>query len=299
MSEVLRKKINSATGVPQSVLRMAPLWRQFGAAFGDWAFSSFGIECIPDFETRRVISGKASLEMLGTPGSYTFPADGKSGLAAIILDPACVSRYAASRLKETAGGLETASPLLLKLVCEELAVALRKRLAAVFGQVDAGQSIAPTENIRLVAGQFDAGIRYLHVCARLPLPAQTVRVALIFRLDDIQSFVRASGAAEAGRAAHARKQTPGALRASVRKSAITIDAVLDELTMSVGDCSRLAVGQILALPSAALERLSIAAETISGSMVIGQGAMGVWKQNRAIKLAAAIQPGFVRNIADL
>ncbi len=299
MSEVLRKKIMLATGVPQNVLRMASLWRQFRTAFGDWTLANFGIECIPVFDIRRVISGKAALDVLKSEVSYKFPTDRVSGLAAIVLDTACVYRYAASRLNETASGLQGASPLLLKLVCEELAVGLRRGLSTGFGLTSPGPWQSPTESVKAVAGEFAATTRYLHVGARIPIQPEALHVSLIFLLDDIQLFARASGAAEADRAAESRLHTPDSLRASVRKASISIEVVLDQLTMSVGDCSRLRVGQVLSLPSAALQRLSIAAETITGSMTIGQGEMGVWKQNRAIKLASAINPGFVRNIAEL
>lgn len=299
MSEVLRKKILCATGVPQSVLRMQAFWEQLRTAFGAWSLEAFGVEMRPVFETRRVISGKAALELLSDTVSFKFPSDGGSGLAAIMLDTSCVNQYASKRLNEPAESIGSSSKLLLKLVCEELAVALRKGVSASFEKLYESTVPGPTESILTVAGQFGSTTRYLLITARIQLQPEPISVSLVFLLDHLQQYAREMDTAAADRAARAQRQTPDALRLSVRKSSVSIDAVLDRLPMSIGECSRLSVGQILPLPGAALDRLSISAETVSGDMNIGRGEMGVLKHNRAVKLESAILPGFVRNIAEL
>jgi flagellar motor switch protein FliM len=85
----------------------------------------------------------------------------------------------------------------------------------------------------------------------------------------------------------------------VRTSAISIDAVIDRMKISIGDCSRLEVDQIIVLNAGAREQVTLTAETMSGALDFGKGRMGVWKNNRAVQVSAPVSPAFLENIADL
>ena len=80
---------------------------------------------------------------------------------------------------------------------------------------------------------------------------------------------------------------------------IRLDGVLERLTLSIGECSRFEVGQLIALPDVDTTRVSLQAETVNGSVDIGQCEMGVWKRQRALKLKTPILEPFTRELAKL
>jgi flagellar motor switch protein FliM len=80
---------------------------------------------------------------------------------------------------------------------------------------------------------------------------------------------------------------------------ITVDGVLNRLTLTIGQCSRLEVGQLIALPDVDTSRVSLRAETVNGTVDIGLCEMGVWKQQRALKLKTPILEPFTRELANL
>jgi flagellar motor switch protein FliM len=80
---------------------------------------------------------------------------------------------------------------------------------------------------------------------------------------------------------------------------ITLNCVLDRLSLTIGDCSRFEVGQVLSLPDVNTARVSLQAETVNGSVEIGHCEMGVWKRQRALKLTTPILEPFTRELAKL
>jgi flagellar motor switch protein FliM len=80
---------------------------------------------------------------------------------------------------------------------------------------------------------------------------------------------------------------------------IQLEGVLDRLTLSIGECSRFEVGQLIALPDVDTTRVSLQAETVNGSIDIGQCEMGVWKRQRALKLKTPILEPFTRELSKL
>jgi flagellar motor switch protein FliM len=69
--------------------------------------------------------------------------------------------------------------------------------------------------------------------------------------------------------------------------------------MTIGQCSRLEVGQVIALPDVDTASVSLRAETVNGAVDIGKCEMGVWKQQRALKLKTPILEPFTRELARL
>jgi flagellar motor switch protein FliM len=125
------------------------------------------------------------------------------------------------------------------------------------------------------------------------------RVWITYNLDYVVRLatIYAQHAASLREAASSKGR--GALRESVRSSMITIEGVLDRLTMTIGECSRLEVGQILALPEVDTANVSLRAETVNGTVDIGLCEMGVWKHQRALKLKTPILEPFTRELAKL
>ncbi len=299
MSDVLRKKINSATGVPRTVLQMGAFWDGLRAICADWSFEVFDTQIRPLFEERRVISGKAVRELLDEGTSYLYPTDSGSGLAAIRLLDDCANAYVSRRLQSGSDTAESAPPLFLKLICEEPASTLRLRITQAFEGLKDPGILLPTEDFRAVAGMLDPHCRYLIILVRFPFPDRPVQVRLIFALDDILKLSARQSKAASDRLAHVYRQTPETLRRSARTSEIEIDAVLGQLKMSIGDCSRLQVGQVLSFVSEKHGQVTLTAETLSGAHIFGKGMMGTWKQNRAVRVVGPVSPIFLQNSADL
>lgn len=82
-------------------------------------------------------------------------------------------------------------------------------------------------------------------------------------------------------------------------SRVPLKIVLDNCPMTVGDCSRLKIGQTIDLIGASLDKLDIRAETKSGATSVGQAVLGVYKQNKAIKLLEEPNSDFLNNLAEL
>jgi putative acetyltransferase len=109
--------------------------------------------------------------------------------------------------------------------------------------------------------------------------------------------VRIELAAGAGNASSG--QGSETLRASVKSSMITVDGVLHRLSLTIGQCSRFEVGQLIELPEVDTTRVSLRAETVNGHADIGLCEMGVWKNQRALKLTTPIHEPFTRELANL
>ena len=299
MSAVLRKKIESGAGVPPSILQMQEFWEQLLSRTDDWARDAFNAETQPIVSSRKVISGRAASALLENPFTLFFAADVSPGLCAVALDERCAIQCAAARLHQDAAGLEGASSLFLKLLSEQPTIALWRLFAS--GMVDHNVTSSQSPQIEApgAAGGLDATSRYLEVELSLTFDGQTSQIKLLYLVDYMQRFARTYVRQLAERKAKACSQSPKSLSESVRASAISLDAILDRITLTIGECSKLEIGSILPLTSADAGRLSLSAETVNGSVDIGRGELGVWKRQRAVKLHTPISESFAREIVEL
>jgi flagellar motor switch/type III secretory pathway protein FliN len=69
--------------------------------------------------------------------------------------------------------------------------------------------------------------------------------------------------------------------------------VLESCRMSVADCTRLEIGQVLSLPGASLKKIKIEAEFKDKRQVILEGAMGQHKSHKAVRLQSSLHPSFI------
>lgn len=296
MSAVLQKKIDSGAGVPPSILQMREFWAQLLTRIEDWATDTFGLQSQPSLTSRRVVGGRAASDMAENPFTLFFASDVSPGLCAIAFDAACAIRCAATRLRQDPSSLEDASPLFLKLLSEQPTVALWQRLANGLTDHDVHAREDPQSDAGAIAGGLSAASRYLEVEVALTLEGQAASLKCLFEVDYLQTYARNDARRTADRKAEACSQSPKFLSDSVKASAISLNAVLDRMTLTIGECSRLEIGDVLPLASADAGRLSLSAETIHGSVDIGTGELGVWKQQRAVKLHTPVSESFARAI---
>ncbi len=299
MSSVLRKKIEAGAGIPPTILQFHEFWEPLQIKIAAWMFETYGVEtrAVPD--ARRVSTGNAATHYLDSLLSFAFNGKFSPGLCAISIDEPGAEFNAAQRLQQDGGGLEGVSPLFKKLLFETPAIALWRSIASGFEDHTVLGSHAPLAEFSQAAGGFEPAQRYLMVGFSCSRDGMQARLWITFNLD----YVLRLAAVQAQHAATQRQTASslgrGALRESVRSSMITIDGVLDRLTMTIGECSRLEVGQVLALPEVDTANVSLRAETVNGTVDIGFCEMGVWKHQRALKLKTPILEPFTRELAKL
>lgn len=299
MSSVLRKKIEAGAGVPPTILHFHDFWEPLQVKIAAWMFETYGVEtkAVPD--ARRVSTGNVASQYMDSLLSFVFNGKFSPGLCAISIDDAGAELNALQRLQQEGGGLEGVSPLFKKLLFETPAIALWRSIASGFEDHTVLGSHAPLAELSQAAGGFEPAHRYLMVGFTCSRDGMQARLWTTFNLDYVVRLaaVHAQHAATQRQAASLKGR--GALRESVRSSMITIDGVLDRLAMTIGECSRLEVGQILALPEVDTANVSLRAETVNGAVDIGLCEMGVWKHQRALKLKTPILEPFTRELAKL
>ncbi len=299
MSAVLRKKIDAGAGVPPSILQLQAFWAQLQTKAREWAEATYNLETKAALASRRVINGKQAQQILESQIAVYFSATASPGIAALAIDTAGAMRNAAARMNQEPDSLADASPLFLKLLSEQAVADLWRTVrTGVFDEKPSGAA-TPIADASGATGRFEADARYLQVEYELMLEGQSSRVWLMFAFDFMRDFARTWQRQQADQKVQARHHSQKTLSDSVRASTIVLDAVLDRLSLTIGDCSKLEVGSVLTLTGADAGRLNLSADTINGSVDIGSGELGVWKRQRALKLTAPISESFAREIADL
>lgn len=299
MSAILRKKIEAGAGVPPSIANLRPFWEQVQSSTEAWAHASLGGETTVRVTGRRVIGASAATAIVDDPFTFFMAADLSPGIASVTLDNRIAIQCAAARLHQDAESLADASSLFLKLLCEQTSIVLWQKLGGALEGHDTSSAKSPLCDSESVIGGFDSASRYLRVDLELEFGSGVSVLTVMFAFDFIQKHAQSKLRHEEARKQQACQHTPKSLSASIRASAISLDAVLERMTLTIAECSRLEVGNILPLANADANRLSLCAETINGSVDIGLGELGVWKRQRAVKLHTPISENFAREILDL
>lgn len=296
MSAVLRKKIDAGAGIPPSILRMQQFWLHLQACARDWATDTYGISPDITLSSRRVVDGHQAQQKLEEETGFYYSADTSPALAGIAIDAAGAIRNAAVRMDQDVDNLTDASPLFLKLLAEQAGLGLCQQVTAVLFK--AGNEAQPTAEPSGSAGHFDAASRYLLVEYTFQMDGETSRVWFAFAFEFMQQFARSSLREAADQKVHASHQSRKSLSDSVLATTTTLDAVLERLPLTIGDCAKLEVGTVLPLTGADAGRLALSANTINGCVDIGSGELGVWKRQRALKLKTPISDSFAQEIVD-
>lgn len=281
MSAVLKKKVSLATGVPPTIREGKAFWSVVTGAIEEWLLESVKIEGVAAIEKYRVLTGRSALEYVSAKQPFFFSKKASEGLAAFIVDDHIMAANAASRMKSTVESFHGTPPVFLKLLFEPQAQNFLSMLNKALIPVRAGTKPPKLENaigdaVHAVGG-FAPTHRYVDVTIKCDLMGRPAKLHLMFDLAYAVNACRNHG----GRARTGGKQRPPA---SVLQSKITVDAVLDRLQISIGDCSRLDVGDVVPLGSADISKLKLSTQTIDGHFDIGDGTLGSFRSHRAIKL---------------
>jgi len=79
----------------------------------------------------------------------------------------------------------------------------------------------------------------------------------------------------------------------IDQSITSLRAVLESREMTVADCTRLEIGQVIPLPGVSLQELRLEAELKESRVCITKGSLGIHKTRRAVKLVEDITSDFL------
>lgn len=298
MTSVLEKKISSNTRLPPSLLGYSDYWEILENHVSRWMLDTFDIECHPAISLRKNIDAKAASGLLSAQNAYVIGESAGALPCAIWFSPSITTRYAAERMNDKPEHLAGTSPIFLKLICEAPTNILVHKISEwIVLSTDSPPIMDPSE-IAYVSNPFDPSDRFVLVEVGMHVDDESFEIGFIVKLEQFLSlhdermrFIR-SGARTLG-------DSPAMLKSSVRKSEMDIEAILDDLDMTIALCSRLEVGQEIELPDAKRDSVRLIAKTLTGNEEIARGELGVWKQNRALKLSTPVSESFLRNTVDL
>ena len=83
------------------------------------------------------------------------------------------------------------------------------------------------------------------------------------------------------------------LRQSLSTAIVPVRAVVETCRMTVADCTRFEIGQVIDLPGVSLQSIGLETEMIEGSVNFGSAALGIYKSHRAVKLTDNMKPEFL------
>ncbi len=82
------------------------------------------------------------------------------------------------------------------------------------------------------------------------------------------------------------------MRRSLDAAIVPVRAVVETCRMTVADCTRFDIGQVIDLPGVSLQSIGLEAEMMDGSVNFGSAALGIYKSHRAVKLIEDMDPEF-------
>lgn len=130
-------------------------------------------------------------------------------------------------------------------------------------------------------------------------------VQIFLQAAQLESLLQSSATGETSDALVIDTAHPWALqmRDAVKKADMPIRAVVETCHMTIAECTRLEIGQVIALPGVSLNSVGIfidletgdAAETDKDVIELTKGSLGIFKKNRALKLIENIDPSFTHD----
>ena len=309
MSSVLRKKIGAGGGLSPSVRLCAPLWAALSNAIAQWAQDVYGLAAMPEVSERKALTGTEIEHVFGDDFAFVDIEHSSGAVVALALNAAGAQKYAASRLRQDANNLKNAPELFLRLMSEHAARALWGRMSAVMSGSEPSDVPLRLKDYTGSEEAFDPDGSYLSLLFTLgdtegedswliESGGDSPGVRLILKMSEVKKLARslqASTVQTVSEDAGGRQ----VLRERVRNTTVVLDAVLDSMSMTIGECSRLEVGQVISLPEAKMDRLMLSADTVSGSLPISHGELGTWKGFRALKLRSPVPEHVIREIMEI
>lgn len=297
MTSAVRKKIEAGAGIPPSLRNDQRLWMGFETAICSWASDALGAEGTPELLRSYVERGSVLSEMDADDFTVSFEAAQNGGIAAVSIDPTGAERVAAFRLASSDRQASGAPSLFLRLLFERSATVLCAAILKAVGIANPDRSIVAAAPV--APSGINGSERYFCVQYALNFGVAAAKITIYSSTEHLSAALADAGENSTGVMLPSSSRTRKSLGGTVRESAIALDAVLDRLSLSLGECSRLHVGQVVPLTSAETEQLSLCASTTGTSLMITQGRLGAWKRDRAIMVKAPLREGLAGELAAL
>ncbi len=113
----------------------------------------------------------------------------------------------------------------------------------------------------------------------------------------VRSFLQRLGLIETeGGGSETAPAWSGGLKRNLLAAEIPLAAIVARIPSTVGDLSRLEIGQVLELGGDALGALDLVAATEKGPAVIAKGRLGAFMSKKAVKLTTPVDPDFVAGL---
>ena len=95
------------------------------------------------------------------------------------------------------------------------------------------------------------------------------------------------------------------MRDNVNKANVPVRAVVESCFMTVAECTRLEIGQVIALPGVSLNNIELFVDMDMGeeskvkhlAVGLAQGSLGIYKKNRALKMNESVDPDFIQDLS--
>lgn len=274
--------------MPPSLLKNKTFWAKPVDVVAAWIVEMLDEAILPRLNGRRVIAGKL-IEDIDPEGlQFTFQADLHTGISAIILGQKFVNFFTARRLECPLDEADSVPVLFKRLALEEACLHLYQGLQKSLEIAD--ELIDPRAALGTV--ELSSRKRYLVVTLTCKLAGEAYDLHLVLNYEAVRASLK-SGGRGAGNGAY--RNSHKVLQDTIQATELNVSAVLDDIHMNVGECSRLEVGSVLPLEGAELSKLRLIASTMNGKSQIAMGELGVWKTNRALKLHTAVAEDFARD----
>ncbi len=86
---------------------------------------------------------------------------------------------------------------------------------------------------------------------------------------------------------------------SLETATVPIRVVIESCQMTVADCTRLEIGEVIDLPGVSLQAVGLETEMTDGPVNVGTAALGIYKSYRAVKLSGDLDQNFFPNTIEI
>jgi hypothetical protein len=296
MGLALRRKLAAKTGIPERVLNAEDFWGNICGTVSLWAEKFIPGANDLKLNDRVLIGSEALQDQVLAPFSYLIGRGDEDIIGAIRVNKFCAAKHGASRLGVELSDLTDVPDIFLTLVFEKSLPALFTTLQRVLTP-----SVEPVEegNFKTLEGtaRLGRGLSFMQINFDLKIDDREVQINLWLKYDEVR---HATESPDEQRPLPAQDSGARTILAShVKRSGMTFHAIVDRISLTLGECVNLSIGQVLPLSEASLERLSLSVSTLNGDVTICNGELGSWKNNRALKIQTEPDAGFLQNVGEI
>jgi hypothetical protein len=302
----LARKLGAGTKVPSQLSSLASFWDDVCAGISQTVEGVLDKSCQVSLKDQEAVTGLEHWAKDKASDKACFAYDlGTSvrGVQVMIAYREDWARFLAGEMLGDSDGASDLSEALALMLGEEFAITLGQHLGPLVNRVeimDAQEPEITLHKASLDAEQFNYLKNIKTLGSTFEIELGEKNFALTIFIDYAILLEISAEIALAGEKAEAQEDpdTLKRLQSIIHGTPVPLSVVLEQLPMTIGECSRIEIGAEFALPGVSLSALKLFAETSNGDVEIATGALGVWKQFRAIKLNQSVDKNFVMTIGD-